>query len=87
MISMSGEAFSPALKSKGVNFGTTRIGVHAARRGRQFRGSRFFDTPPMATPSTPRRGLRRQQGSRHPHLRQRHGADATEKVSGAAVGD
>jgi len=42
-----------------VNFGATRIGVHAgpALVG-NFGGNRFFDYTPMGIPSTSRRGLK-----------------------------
>jgi class 3 adenylate cyclase len=51
------QSFRERWGRKGIALGVTRIGAHAgpAIVG-NFGGGRFFDTPPMATPSTLRRG-------------------------------
>ena len=53
------EAFRERWKSKGVNFGATRSAFTPARRGSAISAAAASSiTPPMATPSTPRRGLK-----------------------------
>src|SRR3979490_445126 len=83
------EAFRERWKAKGVNFGATRIGVHAgpALVG-NFGGSRFFDYPASGDTINPEARLHAANKFLGPRICvSAPVADATEKFRGRPVGD